>query len=270
MADQPRAQAPRLRISRFEGPLDLLCHLIDQNEIDITDIPIAEITDQYLAYLDDLDQLDMDLASDFLVMASTLLHIKSRLLLPAPKRPEAEEDPRDELVLRLLAYRRCKTLAAQLQTQYQHFSLSLLRLPEPLARLALPRPVDQRPISKTRFFDACDRLTAQNRARFQDQADRINHLLKREPVTIGQTIRGIWQALKDRVNLFFHDLFPPGTSSRTQQVVGFLALLELLRLNRIKVRQNKPFDVMLIQLRQPDQAEDLAWNGSDLTVVREE
>ena len=120
--------APELKISQFEGPLDLLCHLIEKNKIDIYDIPIAEITDQYISYVSSLQELNLELASDFLLMASTLLHIKSRMLLPQRQRDsrDSELDPREELVLRLLEYRGWGTLAADLKNRHEQYRDTLL------------------------------------------------------------------------------------------------------------------------------------------------
>ena len=108
--------AYNLALENFEGPFDPLVHLIEKNEMDIYDIRISEITDQYLDYLLKMEQLDMDIASEFLVTASTLLHIKSRMLLPTVEDEDEEPiDPREELVMQLLEYRRCKASAAMLK-----------------------------------------------------------------------------------------------------------------------------------------------------------
>ena len=266
MAERMERNLPELKISQFEGPLDLLCHLIEKNQIDIYDIPIAEITEQYLTYLSGLSELDMDTASDFLVMASTLLHIKSRLLLPQRSKIMADEgeDPREELVMRILAYRRCKTIAVRLKNQHEQFAHISLRLPEPVARLGIHRLADSEPISWSLFVKACERLSMQNRARFQDQAERITGLLKREKISLSEKMVQIWQSITRQVRVFFHELFPTDSTTRAERVTGFLALLELMRLNRINVRQDRPFDVMLIQKNQIRDHEDKEWDGTGL------
>lgn len=247
---------PELKISQFEGPLDLLCHLIEKNKVDIYDIPIAEITDQYLAYLAGLDEPDMDLASDFLLMAATLLHIKSRMLLP--RRPmdtrDDEADPREELVLRLLEYRRCKTLAAELRKRHEQFADTLLKLPEPPGRFRLVLQTDTAQLNWDLFMEACRHLASQNRARFQDQKTRMNHILQREKISLKDKMRQIWHAIGAKWRIFFNELFPAAQTSRMERVTGFLALLELMRLNRVRVRQEEPFDVILIE-KNPAQPE---------------
>ncbi|NLO35800.1 MAG: segregation/condensation protein A [Clostridiaceae bacterium] len=249
MAAAAEVRPPELKISQFEGPLDLLIHLIEKNKVDIYDIPIAEITDQYLTYLAGLDELDMDLASDFLLMASTLLHIKSRMLLPGRSQADApdEADPREELVLKLLEYRRCKTLATELKKRHEHYREARLKLPEPPGRLGLNLLADPGRLNWDLFLEACQHLARQNRSRFQDQRERMTHILKREKVSVKDKMRQIWLAIGTKTRVFFSELFPDHQTSRTERVTAFLALLELLRLNRVLVRQDRPFDVILIE-----------------------
>ena len=137
----------RLSIADYDGPMDLLNDLIDRNRFSIYDIPIAEITGQYLSYLQNMDELDMDLASDFLVMAATLVHIKSRMLLPDAKRGGEDEavDPREELVLQLIEYRRCKLIAAELSERQDRYSFFLMKLPETPRSLGIDLPVQPFP-----------------------------------------------------------------------------------------------------------------------------
>lgn len=238
-----------LKISQFEGPLDLLCHLIERNRIDIYDIPIAEITDQYLAYLKSLDDIDMESASEFLVMAATLLQIKSRMLLPhkAGSEGEPEPDPREELVLRLLEYRRCKTLAESLKKQHSTWQTSQGRLPEPPGRLGLSLEVPEERLSWDAFCQACQRLARQNQIRFNDLSGRISHILRREKLSLKEKMRQIWRAVAHRTSVYFSELFPFDEASRAERVTGFLALLELLRLNRVRAYQKRPFDLILLE-----------------------
>jgi len=240
---------PDLKISQFEGPLDLLCHLIEKNRIDIADIPIEQITDQYLDYLSSLDELDMDLASDFLVMAATLLHIKSRLLLPQQGNAGKSEtdDPREELVLRLLEYRRCKNLAGELRGRHESYAECLYRLPELPVSLGLDQVSGQDPLNWDLFLQACVRLSHQNQARFNDQSEKMTQILKKERISLKEKMRDIWRSVVSKTRVFFNELFPADRTSRAERVAGFLALLELLRLNKVHARQERPFDVILLE-----------------------
>ncbi|MBP7401068.1 MAG: segregation/condensation protein A [Clostridia bacterium] len=243
------SEAPDIiRTAGFEGPLDLLLHLIERHRIDIYDIPVSQITDQYLTYLQGMLSMDLEIASEFLVMASTLLHIKSRMLLPtretAAEDPEA--DPREELVIRLLEYRRCRAIAEDLRAAYDRFSPCIGRLPELPVNLGLDPVRLDAPVHRDAFFEACESVSARNRIRFNDLSARMTHILRREKVSLRDKVRYIWRRIVSRTTLLFHELFPPQTTTRTDRVTGFLALLELLKLNKVHVTQDRPFDVILV------------------------
>jgi segregation and condensation protein A len=249
MENESSSPAIQLKVTNFEGPLDLLFHLIEKNRIDIYDIPIAQIAEQYLAYLATLQDMDLELASEFLVMAATLLQIKSRMLLPqrGDKRDDEAEDPREELVLKLLEYRRCKAIAAQLKERHDTYAACAYRLPETPARLGLNPALPEAELDWAAFGEACRQLAHQNELRFNDLSGKLTHILQREKVSLKEKMRLIWRGVTARIHIYFSELFPPGRSTRTEQVTGFLALLELLRLNKIKARQDRPFDVILLE-----------------------
>jgi len=244
----PIHQLPELKIRQFEGPLDLLFHLIEKNDIDIYDIPIAEITDQYMVFLKDMDTLDMEVASEFLVMAATLIHIKSRMLLPDRKAmlTAEEDDPREELVIRLLQYRRCKMLAMDLRLRYKNYAHCYCRLPATPASLDIsvkhpPQEFDPE------FFDKnVSVVCARNEMRFADLSSKITHILKRDKVSVRDKMKLVWQKLVSNGKIFFHEIFPALETSRIEKIVGFLAVLELLRGNQISAVQERPFDVILL------------------------
>lgn len=238
-----------LKIDQFEGPLDLLCHLIEKNRIDIYDIPIVQITDQYLAYLNTLQSIDMDIASEFLVMAATLLHIKSRMLLPQKENLSRDEadDPREELVLRLIEYRRCKTMAGQLRERYDTFTTCSYRLPETPVRLGFSVDEQMDGLSWEVFWKACQQIARQNQMRFADLSGKITTILKREKISLKDKMREVWRAVATRTRIFFNELFPADRTSKSERVTGFLAVLELLRLDKIHARQDRPFDVILLE-----------------------
>ena len=240
-----------LSLEHFEGPLDLLIHLIEKNRIDIANIPISQITDQYLQYLDRCQSLDMEVASEFLVMAATLLHIKSRLLLPQKITGPADtvEDPREELVIKLMAYRRCKTLASDLRERYATYSKCLSKPPESPGRIGISALLVPERLNRDQFYLACQRIAHQNQNRFNDLSSKITTLLRREKVSLKEKMRLILHWAVQKTRLFFNELFPADTSSRAERVTGFLAVLELLRLGRIHAHQEHPFDVIAIEAR---------------------
>jgi len=244
----PIHQLPELKIRQFEGPLDLLFHLIEKNDIDIYDIPIAEITDQYLVFLKDMDTLDMEVASEFLVMAATLIHIKSRMLLPDRKAilSAEEDDPREELVIRLLQYRRCKMLAMDLRLRYKKFAHCNCRLPATPASLGISIKHPPQEFEPGYFEKAVTVVCARNEMRFADLSSKITHILKRDKVSVRDKMKLVWQKLVSHGKIFFHEIFPTLGTSKIEKVVGFLAVLELLRGNQISAVQDRPFDVILL------------------------
>lgn len=241
-------KVPELKIRQFEGPLDLLFHLIEKNDIDIYDIPISEITDQYMAFLDDMTTMDMEVASEFLVMAATLVHIKSRMLLPDRKAviSQEEEDPREELVIRLLQYRRCKILAQDLRDRYRTFSKCTYKLPSTARSLDVFVQTPPQEFEPECFGRAIASVCARNEVRFADLASKITHILKRDKISIRDKMKIVWQKLLEKGKIFFHEIFPSNETDKLEKVVGFLAVLELLRSNQISAEQERPFDVILL------------------------
>jgi len=215
----------RVKLEIFEGPLDLLLYLIRRDEIDIYDIPIMKITGQYMEYLDIMRMLDLDIASDFLVMAATLIYIKSRMLLPPEEREEEEEeeyDPRMDLVRQLLEYRKFKDVATQLQAMEEE-------------REKLFRRADQDNLSKGEQ-PALDVGIFKLLSAFSDVLKRSDAGKLREIVedrfTVSDRIVYIMGMLKKAAAITFYSLFTDA-ASRAEIVVTFLALLELMRSKKV-------------------------------------
>lgn len=241
--------APDLKMENFEGPLDLLCYLIEKNKINIYDIPIAVITDQYLDYIATIPIIDLDFMSEFLVMASTLLHIKSRLLLPTKQNTSIseEDDPREELVIKLLEYRRCKALASELKERHNTYRKCFFKVPETPQSLGFQSMKTQEDFSVEQFYRACKAVAERNELRFYDVSNKIMHILRREKISLKEKMKSIWNQVVNRTRVFFNELFPSTSTSKAERVVGFLALLELLKLDRITAKQDRAFDVILIE-----------------------
>lgn len=229
------SSAYSVKLDTFEGPLDLLLHLIRKNEVDIYDIPIALITKQYLEYLSFLKELNLDVAGDFLVMASTLLQIKSRMLLPNPEPEEGEgeqeEDPRAELVRRLLDYQRYKEAGLHLgERELLGREVFARRVPDPEL---LPTPADDGPLE----LDLFELAEAFRSLLARVPTARVHEVVGFESVSIADAINEILALLQEREMLAFEELFDLDTS-RERLIVNFLALLELCRLKMAKVLQN--------------------------------
>lgn len=240
---------PNIHIREFEGPLDLLYSLIQKNDIDIYDIPIAEITEMYMDYLNQMKKLDMEIASEFIVMAATLVHIKSRIMLPSRSDMSGDdvEDPREELVISLLRYKRCKMLAKELKTRNELYRDCVLRLPATAKEMNVNIIYPPQEFVPEEFSKAIDNICKRNEIRFADISTKITHILKRDKLSVRERMKSVWLKITGRGKLFFHELFEGKDADRTDKIVSFLAVLELLRNNRIDATQKKPFDVILIE-----------------------
>jgi segregation and condensation protein A len=223
----------------FEGPLDLLLHLIQKDELDIFNIPIALITEQYLEYLQLMKDLNLDVAGEYLLMASTLLHIKSKMLLPksSEEEEEEEEDPRAELVRRLLEYQKYKQAAGELER-----------------RPMLDRDVFIRLISPERGEEPEEEKIEVNLLglieAFRVVLERVKsetvHEVLLEPISVEDKIEEILTLLgRENRSMAFHRLFPEQASRRIV-VITLLAILELVKMKRIRIFQLAPFETIRI------------------------
>ncbi len=232
-------QTYKVRLEGFEGPLDLLLHLIRKHRYEIYDIPIARILEEYLGVLEAMRELDLDVASDFLVMAATLAEIKSRMLLPRPDEPEdgeEGEDPRAELVRRLLEYERIRYAAERLEAR-PRLGKDVFARPWRSPDLEELQPPEA-PIEADLF-----QLLLAFRAVLEEAPEDFVEEVARERITIQESIQEIldrFQGLPEGAGLSFRDLFPLG-ATRTRVVTTFLALLELVRLRAVRVVQAAPF-----------------------------
>lgn len=206
-------------------------HLIEKNQVDIYDIPVAEVTEQYLAYLRELEEFNIDIASEFLVMAATLLQIKSRLLLPKPPAadPEEEEDPRQELVERLLEYRRFKQVAEVMEELFRQRGKYFTRPPgEFAARIVLPDSL------------SLDELIAAFAAAWESAADHFA-FIAREEISVQDKMQDIVHLLRQNSGRMEFSQTFIRSGSRGEMVSSFLAVLELIRLKRIRITQDRSF-----------------------------
>ena len=221
----------KVKLEVFEGPLDLLLYLIKKEELNITDIPIAKITDQYLEYLELMQLLDLDIAGEFLVMAATLMHIKSQMLLPSGQanQEEAEEDPRAELVRRLLEYKKFKEAASQLaQMESQQKRL--------FSRVGALQP-EGSAISKETLVEASlfDLITAFTKV-LKDIPKNVFLEVVKDEFTVSQKMHDILHMMVEKQSIFFLDLFK-AAKYKTEMITIFLALLELIRLKAVVIKQ---------------------------------
>lgn len=239
----PRASV-NIKLERFEGPLDLLLHLIKRDEIDIHDIPIAHITQQYLEYIELMRQLDLDVAGEFIVMAATLMRIKAKMLLPVPKMDEEEDesDPRDELVQRLIEYRLYKEASETLKTQEGVRRSIFERGMVPTEDDAGPLPLA--PATLFDLIDALNRVMAR-------KPERVVYEVRTELFDIEDKMSLIYRTVCEGGRLHFSSIMSQARA-RMEIVVSFMALLELVKLGQVIVVQDENFADILIMPKQPE------------------
>lgn len=228
-------EAYSIKVPVFEGPLDLLLHLIRENKIDIYDIPIAAITHQYLEYIEMMKELNLDIAGEFLLMAATLIHIKSRMLLPVEETIDTQEleDPRFELVQRLIEYQ-----------SFKESSLELREMEEERANVFCRKPFEKDPEGQGEMelslFDLnlFDLLGAFRKLLEKTPPEVVN--ITREALTVKDRMSHITEMLEGKDAVRFEELFEGG-ATRPRLVVTFIALLEILRLGIARVYQDRDF-----------------------------
>ena len=247
-----------IKLDVFEGPFDLLLTLLERNKLQITDIRISLIADQYLDIL--RESFDMEMASEFLVMASWLLHLKSKRLLPKPEKEE-EEITEEELVRRLTQYKKYRDVTPEITLLYQYWSKSYYKMPEPLSFPKKYAPPEIDPGS----FSACyAEICARNRLRQNDNREKMERILKVERVSLREKMKqGVSHVLR-RAKAKFSDLFSSAKSSRAEIVTGFLAILELQRRKKIKVEQTLNFGEIDILPGEEIEDGNFDITGSDL------
>lgn len=227
-----------IRLPAFEGPLDLLLYLIRRSEVDIYDIPIERVTDQYIAILASMDTLDLEVAGEFFVMASTLMYIKSRMLLPKKDQGCNEDvadddgDPRWELVQQLLEYRKFKEAAEDIRRLILNRNDRIPRIGPKEAVEAIDRPL--KPVDRVDLWNTFNHV-------LRRLAERIDEgQINAEQVTVADRMELILLRIRHQPNFLFSDLFESSTTITTI-VATFLAVLELTRLNKITLKQDQAF-----------------------------
>lgn len=248
----------RVDLPVFDGPLDLLLHLVKINEVEIVDIPVARVCDQFHEYLALMEELNLDVAGEFVYEAALLIHLKSRMLLPRPEQPaseEPEEDPREELVQRLLEYRRIKE-AAQSLGEIESVRRGIWRrsaIPPDLGR-DLAGEDGEIDLGEVSLYDLLTALRGAL-ARFEKEHPPPFHMA-RETYSVRDQVHRLLHVLDaGRPYDFVHDL--RGRSCRAEAIAAFLALLELARLHLVRVHQTEAGDILLYRTTREAKSEEL-------------
>jgi len=241
--DQAGSAGYRVELPTFEGPLDLLLHLIEQHDLDILDIPIGFIAEKYVEYLMLMQELSIDVASEYLVMAATLAHIKSKLLLPAVPADqdealaEEELDPRAELIRRLLEYQKYRE-AAQRLGERSVLGRDVFVRAGPAPQAEGPVPLER--LGLFQLLDAFQSVLARAQR-------KLDHQVELDRLSITERINQLYDLLRERGRAAFEELFE-GQLTRTELIVTFLALLEMTRLNMTSLYQADVLSPILVEL----------------------
>lgn len=235
-----------IKIQNFEGPLDLLFHLIEKSKMDIYDIQIVEITDQYMDYLSKMEELDLEIASEFLVMASTLLLLKSKQLLPeVNKTGEDQEDLKDDLVNRLLEYKRYKEFTVELKDREAYYSQMFYK-PHEILKIPPEKIVNKIypfELIPTVYKAICER----NLRKINPNRVNIEELIIKEKITIRSKIKEVIKTLMTKTIFKFSELFDIGKNSKLEVATGFMAILELSKIKKVNLEQKKPFGEIVVK-----------------------
>lgn len=232
-----------IKLENFEGPLDLLCYLIDKNKMEISDVKISEITDQYLEYIKINETLNLEIASEFLIMASNLLLIKSKSLLPKEIEDEAELTE-EELLHRIIEYKKYKEISEQLRENYNLYKDRLFKKPDEIE-------LKQQKIEKQYSIDVLnslyEALLARNKEKINVNAKNIERIAITETVSVASKVKEIFKELVKNSKFVFSKLFSLNKCSKMEVVTAFSGILELDRRNKISVTQEELFGDIIVE-----------------------
>lgn len=227
-----------IRTQNFEGPLDLLCHLIDVNKMDIYDVNLNEITDQYMDYLNTMEEMDLEVTSEFLLMASNLLYIKSKKLLP---RQEDEEEilSEEELIQRIIEYKQYKEITGTFKNMYAENNKRFFRLPE---KIELPKQkLEETSYTYEDLAEIYKKILDKNSVRLNKNAKNIEKIAIVENYSVGDTVKTMFRELIKKSNFVFNKLFSLNRCKPQEVVTAFSGLLEMSRRSKVETNQEELF-----------------------------
>lgn len=239
-----------VKLQVFEGPLDLLLHLLEKNKVNIYDIPIVEITNQYMEYIGEMKRQDLNIVSEFLVMAATLLDIKSRMLLPKEELEEEEEDPRAELVQKLLEYKMYKCMSYELKDRQIDAQKVLFKVPTiPREVSQYEEPVDLQELMADITLKRLNDIFKSVMRKREDKVDPIRSRfgrIEKEEVSLEERMSYLEQYALTHRSFSFRGLLE-AQSSKMEIIVTFLSILELMKVGKIQISQEHIFDDILVE-----------------------
>ena len=232
-----------IKIENFEGPLDLLCYLIDKNKMDISEVKIADITEQYLEYIKSSEELELEVASEFLVMATTLVLIKSKKLLPTQVEDEAELTE-EELLQRIIEYKKYKEISKVLKEMYADNKNRFYKMPD---KIELKEQKFERTYESTVIPEVYSALLKKNTEKININAKNIERIAITETVSVASKVKDIFRELIRNSRFVFSKLFSLNKCSKMEVITAFSGVLELTRRNKVEARQDELFGDIIIE-----------------------
>lgn len=226
-----------IKLENFEGPLDLLCHLIDKNKMDIYDINLSEITDQYIDFIKQMEEMNLDVTSEFLVMSSTLLYLKSKHLLPKNEVDE-EEITEEELIRRIIEYKKYKEITSKLKENFLIYSKRYFKMAEDIK---LPAQKIEEEYNSDVIPTLYKELLKRNTEKINENASNIEKIAITETYSVGDTVKEMYRALIKFKKFTFNKLFSIKKKNKTEVVTAFSGLLEMSRRNKVVTQQDELF-----------------------------
>ena len=233
----------KLCINDFEGPLDLLCHLIDKNKMNIYDINLSEITDQYIEFLKEQEKLNLEIASEFVVMASTLLFLKSKNLLPKQEEEE-EEITEEELIRRIIEYKKFKEISKVLREKYIIFSNRYYGFDE---KIDLPKQKLEKKYDEAIIPEIYENLVEKNNEKINQNAKNIEKIAITDNYTVASKVREMFRVLIKQKRFVFNKLFSIKKHNKQEVVTAFSGLLELSRRSKVETIQEELFGDITVE-----------------------
>ena len=232
-----------IKIENFEGPLDLLCHLIEINKMNIYDIHLNDITDQYIQYLNQMEKMNLEIASEFVVMASTLLYLKSKNLLPKQEEEE-EELTEEELIRRIIEYKKFKEISKVLK---QNYSQNGNRYYKQQENIELPKQKLEKDYDNTVIPDMYKNVIEKNRAKINQNAKNIEKIALVENYTVASKVKEMFKVLIKQKRFVFNKLFSLNKHNKQEVVTAFSGLLEMSRRKKVETKQEELFGDITVE-----------------------
>jgi segregation and condensation protein A len=241
------SQVYSIKSNNFEGPLDLLCHLIDKNKMDICDINLSDITDQYIEYLNKMEELNLEIASEFVIMASTLLYLKSKTLLPSLHENDEEEEEltEEELLRRIIEYKKYKEVSATFGEMYKNNYRIFFKDEEKIK--FDKKQLDEKDVDYMLLYDAYRNVLDKNKTRLNSNAKNIKKIAITDNYTVSSKVKEMYKELIKNKKFVFNNLYSQKECNKEEVVTAFTGLLEMSRRSKVQTTQELLFGDITVE-----------------------